>query len=186
MNIDPSISCLSSYGDTPLYQIRQGLNNCCYRTCDELNNPYGDNTLHKKCFTSCHNFSNNMIREMGKDPYNYQHLFVRPPSHLKVTNALKYINSNNFLKDCQSDCAMRALSQSDCAMRALSQSDCRTDECLYMCQKVNDSIFRNNNTILRDNKENNNKIEDKEDNMINKNVIIGFFIILLIVLINIS
>jgi hypothetical protein len=147
--------------NTPISQMRQGLNNCCYSICDELNNPYGNNDLYNQCVKNCHNFSNEMILEMGKCPIDYKTKFVRPPSNLKVTNALDYIGSSDFINKCI--------------------NHCRTNECIQMCKKIDYSIEKYSKTPEKpDNNENEQNKQPYEKSNIIYYVIL--FIIFLVII----
>lgn len=169
--LKPSNTCLELHKDIPLYQIRQGLNNCCYRICDELNNPYGNNELYNKCNNDCHNFSNTMIKQMGHSPCDYKNQFVKPPTHLKTTNALEFIHSNNFLNKCI--------------------KSCNNQNCVNMCENINKSIISNKNPVSKSIKVLNNQKNDKPNDNQNDNqtnidtsvfIFVIFFVVLLFIL----
>ena len=140
IQLNPSKTCLMIHKDTPINQMRQGLNNCCYRICDEFDNPYGNNTLFHQCVKNCKTFSDDMIFNMGKCPVDYKTKFVEPPKHLRVTNALNYIESEDFLNNCL--------------------KDCRTNECVKMCHKINDSIEKYSKNIEKSKMNDDNKNKD--------------------------
>lgn len=130
MSVNPSQMCMQKLikpGMT-FMDVRQGLNDCCYSVCDQFNNPFGDNSVFEECNRNCKQFSNEMIKKMGKDPIDYQHLFVRPPTHLRV------INDYSSFDTCM--------------------NTCKSSECKEMCKEIKESIVKEDMTFLRDFKKN--------------------------------
>lgn len=130
MNVNPSQMCMHKLikpGMT-FMDVRQGLNDCCYSVCDQFNNPFGDNSVFNECNRNCKQFSNDMIKAMGKDPIDYQHLFVRPPTHLRIIN-----NYDSF---------------DSCVQ------DCKGPQCKEMCKEIKKSIVKEDMTSVQDFKKN--------------------------------